>query len=91
MTRRFSLAQQIEEVDRELDQRGKVYPNLIRRGKLSRAQADYHVDRMKAVRATLLWLQAHEAEIRAAAKRLTTLPPTDDVSREAVSKVVSED
>lgn len=80
--RRFSLAQQIEEVERELDQRRKVYPNLIRRKMMTNAIAEYHVDRMKAVLVTLQWLQAHQREVRAAAR--------GDVPRETISNVKSE-
>ena len=61
---KISLNQQIEEVEHELSMRDRVYPNLISKGKLSRSKADYHVERMRAVRATLQWLADNEAAIK---------------------------
>lgn len=63
--RRFSLGQQIDEVDYELRQRNDVYPRLVGRGTLRPSEAEYHVARMQAVRETLLWLDRHEADVRA--------------------------
>lgn len=62
----ISLGQQIEEVARELKQRERVYPRLVGQGKLRQSVADYHVERMKAVKATLEWLRDNEAAVRAA-------------------------
>ena len=62
---KISLQQQIEECGYELDQRARVYPRLVSSGKLRQAVADYHVDRMRATRRTLEWLQRHEDEIKA--------------------------
>lgn len=62
--RKISLNQQIEEVDHELSMRERVYPGLISRGKLSRSKAEFHVERMRAVKATLQWLADNEAEIK---------------------------
>lgn len=64
-----SLNQQIEEVDRELAQRARVYPRLVGQGKLRQSVADYHVKRMQAVKATLEWLRDNEAAVRAAVGR----------------------
>jgi hypothetical protein len=57
----ISLNQQIEEVERELEMRRKVYPTS--KG-ASRAQKDYQVQRMQAVLRTLQWLKANEPLIR---------------------------
>lgn len=64
MARRVSLSQQIEEVDRELDQRASVYPRLVSAGKLRLSVSQYHMERMEAARATLAWLQRHERTLR---------------------------
>lgn len=61
----FSLDQQIEEIDRELDLRKDVYETAVSRGKMRRSVADYHMNRMKAVRATLVWSRDNEAKIKA--------------------------
>ena len=50
---KFSLLQQLEEVERELSYRAKVYPNLVRRRQLRESQAEYHTQRMEAVAETL--------------------------------------
>jgi hypothetical protein len=61
---KISLAQQIEEVDRELALRKDVYEVAVSKAKMRRAVADYHMGRMVAVRNTLAWLQANEALIK---------------------------
>ena len=62
--RKFSLSQQIEEIDRELEQRASVYPRQISTGKMKQSIADYQVDRLKAARASLVWLAANELTIK---------------------------
>jgi hypothetical protein len=64
----ISLNQQIEEVQRELMMRRKVYPSA----KGSQAQKDYQMQRLQAVLETLLWLQRNEPQIRG------MLEPHDD-------------
>lgn len=59
-----SLNQQIEEVERELEYRSKVYPRLYDAGKLQRSKGEYFELRMRAVLQTLNWLKTNEAEIR---------------------------
>jgi hypothetical protein len=54
----FSLREQIEEVERELALRARVYPGQVRMGKMRQSIADYHMNRMRAVRDTLMQLQA---------------------------------
>lgn len=63
--RRISLSQQIDEIDYELGQRSRVYPGLATSKKRRQSELDYHVARLEAVRATLVWLAAHEVEIKA--------------------------
>ena len=60
----ISLKMQIEEVSRELVKRSDVYPRMVRQGKMKQGQADYLIDRMKAVRDTLEWLARNETAIR---------------------------
>lgn len=52
----YSLRQQLEEVEREIALRNKVYPHQVASGKMRQSIADYHLDRMKAVRNTLIEL-----------------------------------
>lgn len=49
----FSINQQIEEVEREIALRERVYPHQIASGKMRQSIADYHMNRMKAVLDTL--------------------------------------
>lgn len=58
------LAEQIACVEREIAMRERVYPTLIARQRMSKANADRETAQMKAVLATLLWLQAHEDKIK---------------------------
>jgi hypothetical protein len=62
--RKISLAQQIEEVDRELKMRAAVYPRQVTSGKLRQGEADYQIERLEAVRDTLNWLAKHEKRIK---------------------------
>jgi hypothetical protein len=63
---KITLLAQIEEVDRELGLRRTVYAIEVARGKMRQSVADLHLQRMRAVRATLAWLQANEAKIKEA-------------------------
>jgi len=49
----FSLDAQIAEVEREIDLRIKVYKRQIEIGKMRKTVAEYHIDCMRAVLATL--------------------------------------
>jgi hypothetical protein len=53
---KFSLQAQIAEVDRELAARKDVYARLVATRKLRESHANYQLDLMRAVRATLVWL-----------------------------------
>ena len=48
-----SLNQQIEEVDREIELRRRVYPGQVASGKMRQSVANYHLERMLAVKETL--------------------------------------
>jgi hypothetical protein len=54
----FSLREQIEEVERELALRARVYPGQVHMGKMRQSIADYHMNRMQAVRDTLMQMKA---------------------------------
>jgi hypothetical protein len=57
---KISLNQQIDEVERELEMRRKVYPAI----KGSQAKKDYQMQRLQAVLETLQWLKHNEPQIR---------------------------
>jgi len=49
----ISLAQQIEEVEREIALRLRVYPALIKSRKMKKSVAEFHMERIRAVLTTL--------------------------------------
>jgi hypothetical protein len=59
-----SLAQQIEEVERELKLREGVYARRVQSRAMRAGEAEFHIKRMRAVLATLTWLQEREALIK---------------------------
>nr|WP_298099686.1 hypothetical protein [uncultured Shinella sp.] len=68
---KISIIGQIAEIDREIGIRQNVYQKQISAGKMRQAEADMLMQRIQAVRATLVFCQENEADIRAyiAAKR----------------------
>lgn len=60
MAERIPLSDQIECVQRELRQRARVYPRLVDSGRMTQAQADREMVRMRAVEATLVEAAAKE-------------------------------
>lgn len=68
-TRKFSLRQQIAEVDRELRMRATVYPRLVRKGEMRQSESEYLIDLMQGVKATLEMIEQHEDAVRALAAR----------------------
>lgn len=64
MKQRFSLAAQIEEVDLELTYRDEVFRRRVSTGQMKQSMSDYRIGRLRAVRATLVWLQSNEAKIK---------------------------
>jgi hypothetical protein len=59
---KINIAAQIAEVDYELNMRRRVYSSG--RGTMSRAERELHMAQMEAIKLSLLWLQANEANIR---------------------------
>jgi hypothetical protein len=49
----FSVAQQLEEIERELALRRNVYPRMVVTHKMRQSVADFHMARLEAVRDTL--------------------------------------
>lgn len=64
---KVSLSAQIAEVDRELAARKEVYARLVATRKLRQSHADFQMEHMRAVRATLLWLSDNEQSDQAQA------------------------
>lgn len=62
----ISLAQQIEEIEREIRLRDGVYQRQVAAGKMRQSIADYHMERIKAALKTLQWLRDNEAAVKAA-------------------------
>lgn len=60
---KFSIGQQIEEVERELELRRGVYPRQVQRGTMKQSHADYHIKRMEAVLESLKWLKENRPHI----------------------------
>lgn len=61
-----SLIAQISAVQQEIEMRELVYGNQVARRKMRRSEADYKIDDMRAVAATLHFLNANQDTIRAA-------------------------
>lgn len=59
----FSLRQQLEEIERELALRERVYPTLIMKRSMRQSVADFHMGRMRAVAVTLQKLIEQEEKI----------------------------
>jgi hypothetical protein len=59
-----SLAAQIAEVDYELEQRADVYKRIASNNPQRKSELELHVETMKAVRETLIWLQENELIIK---------------------------
>jgi len=62
---KISLIGKIAEIDREIALRQRVYPEQMRKGKMRQAEADLLMQRIQAVRASLVFLKANEDDIRA--------------------------
>lgn len=65
MAGKISIIGQIAEIDREIAMRKQVYPRQVHEGKMRKEEADMLMDRIRAVRETLVFCQSHEAGIRA--------------------------
>jgi hypothetical protein len=65
MAGKISIIGQIAEVDREIAERQKLYPRLVREVRMKEEQRVMLMDRIIAIRATLMFCREHEADIRA--------------------------
>jgi hypothetical protein len=65
MAGKISIVGQIAEIDREIALREQVYPRQVSEGRMKKEAAAMLMDRIHAVRATLMFCREHEAEIRA--------------------------
>lgn len=59
----FTIAEQLDAVERELRFREYVYPRRVADGKMSRAEADRQVAVMQAVHATLQKIGREQREL----------------------------
>lgn len=64
MAGKISIVGQIAEIDREIALRQKVYPREIAAGRMKPEMADMLMDRIQAVRGTLVFCREYEADIR---------------------------
>jgi hypothetical protein len=64
MAGKISIIGQIAEIDREIAMREQVYPRQISEGKMKKEMADMLMQRIHAVRATLVFCREHEQDIR---------------------------
>lgn len=62
--KKISIIGQIAEVEREIAQRESLYPRMVREGRMKEAERVMLMDRIHAVRNTLLFCREHEADIR---------------------------
>lgn len=63
---KVSLREQADEAQRELAMRHRVYPGLVKRGKMTEAEQAVAIARMRAIRDTLRLFAEHEEAMRAA-------------------------
>lgn len=62
---KISIIGQISEIDREISMRQRVYPRQVQGGQMRQGEADMLMDRIYAVRETLVFCKDNEAAIRA--------------------------
>lgn len=62
--KKISIIGQIAEIDREIADRQKRYPHLVSAGKMRQVEAEMLMERINAVRDTLVFCKDHEAGIR---------------------------
>lgn len=65
MAGKISIIGQIAEVDREIAERQKLYPRMVHEGRMQEEKRVMLMDRIYAIRATLMFCREHEADIRA--------------------------
>lgn len=65
MAGKISIVGQIAEIDREIAERQKLYPRLVNDGRMKEEQRVMLMDRIYAIRATLMFCRENENDIRA--------------------------
>ncbi|WP_421579086.1 hypothetical protein [Shinella sp. M31] len=65
MAGKISIIGQIAEIDREIAEREKLYPRLVREGRMPEEKRVMLMDRIFAIRATLNFCRENETDIRA--------------------------
>lgn len=63
--KKISIIGQIAEIEREIQIREQVYPRLVREGKMKEEVRVMLMDRIQAIRATLIFVKDNEAGFRA--------------------------
>jgi hypothetical protein len=66
---KVSLREQADEAAREVAMRHRVYPGLVKRGRMTEAEAAIGIARMRAIRDTLRLFAEHEGAVRDALAR----------------------
>ncbi len=69
------LSTQISELDRLLGINRKEYAAAVAKGKMRQAVSDLLLERQEAAWMTLMWVQKHEAVIRAAVEAAKVVTP----------------
>ena len=65
MAGRISIIGQIAEIDREIGERERLYPRMVNDGRMKEEQRVMLMDRIFAIRATLMFCRENETDIRA--------------------------
>ena len=65
MAGKISLIGQVAEIDREISQRQLLYPRLVREGRMREEERVMLMDRIMAIRSTLMFCRENENDIRA--------------------------
>lgn len=66
---RIPLSEQIAEVEREIRQRARRYPDLVEAGRLKPETADAKLAALRAAQSTLVWLEGNMSWIKPEASR----------------------
>ena len=66
---KIPLRLQADAAQRELAMRHRVYPGLVKRGKMTESEAAAEIETMRAIRDTLRLFAEHEDQVRAALAR----------------------
>ncbi len=64
MAGKISIIGQIAEIERDIAERQKLYPRLVREGRMRQEEATMLMERALAIRQTLFFCKEHEGDIR---------------------------